>query len=237
MKNLFFAVLIFVFSSFLLCTHSQDNGPKIPVIDVQGSASIRIVPDIMTWYVSVKIDSDDQIEAKKDNDRSVEMILRALKDYGIDNKDIQTGGLKIVKNYQYYGSNIKKFNISNDVWFKLRDISKYDDLTSALIGINDVYINSTNLEYSKSIELREQARNDALLAAKKKAEQMADVLGMAIGKPVLISEEPLYYGYANPFNNVSYETGPSSYGTSTTFREGEVEVEAKVKVVFELISK
>ncbi len=152
-------------------------------------------------------------------------------------KDIQTGGVKITKNYDYYGTKVLKFNVSNDIWFTLNEISRYDEFTSELIVINNLYINSTQLEYSKAIETRILARADALLAAKKKAEEMADVLGQAVGKPILIQEEQgNYYGYSQS-NTLSYEPGYTLTGTGTTFSEGTINVEGKVKVIFELINK
>jgi hypothetical protein len=226
--------IIVVFAGTL---QAQEFPPKPPVIEVQGTAIIKVVPDIMKWSLSIKTDSDNVIDAKNDNDRSVLKVLDLLKDMGVDPKDIQTGGVKISKNYDYLGSKVKKFNVSNDIWFTSNEISRYDEFTSELIVINNLYINSTQLEYSKAIETRVQARADALLAAKKKAEEMADVLGQAVGKPILIQEDPgYYYGYSLS-NTLSYEPGYTSTGTGTTFSEGTINVEAKVKVIFELINK
>lgn len=219
---------------------AQEFQPKPPVIEVHGTATIKVVPDIMKWSLSIRVDSDDAVEAKKECDRSVMKILDLLKEKTIESKDIQTGGLKIIKNYDYYGNKNKKYNVSNDIWFTLNDISRYDEFTSALIVIDDLYINNINLDYTKSIETRIQARSDALLAAKMKAEEMAGVLAQSVGKPILIQEEPAYF-YGNTMSNVmNYETGItgiSSLGIGTTFSEGTINIEARVKVVFELLNK
>lgn len=237
MKKILCYFSMLIITAFANGLQAQENPPKPPVIEVQGTATIKVIPDVMKWSLSIRIDSDDVVEAKKDNDRSVSKILDLLKDKGIDTKDIQTGGVKITKNYEYIGSTVKKYNVSNDIWFTSNNISRYDEFTSALIVIDNLYINSTQLEYSRAIETRVQARTDALLAAKKKAEEMADVLNQAVGKPILIQEEPgYYYGYSLS-NTMSYEPGYSTSGTGTTFSEGTINVEARVKVVFELINK
>lgn len=238
MKNCFFYCSLLLFIVFAGNINAQEFSPRLSTINVQGTATIKVVPDIMKWSVSIRIDSDDVIDAKKDNDRSVLKVLDLLKDMGVDTKDIQTGGIKITKNYDYYGSKVKKFNVSNDIWFTANEISKYDDFTSELIVINNLYINNIQLEYSGARETRVKARNDALLAAKKKAEEMADVLGMAVGKPILIQEDQ-YYSYGNNIlsNSLTYDPGYSTYGTGTTFSEGTISVEAKVNVNFELINK
>lgn len=237
MKYIFCYFSLLTVLAFSGKINAQELLPKPPVIEVQGTATIKVVPDIMKWSISLRVDSDDVIEAKNDNDRSVSKVLDLLKGKGVDPKDIQTGGVKITKNYDYYNKTAKKFNVSNDIWFTSNEISRYDEFTSELIVINNLYINSTQLEYSKAIETRVQARSDALLAAWKKAEDMAGVLGQAVGKPVLIQEEPAYYYGYSMSNVISNEPGYSTYGTSTTFSEGTINVEAKVKVVFELLNK
>jgi len=237
MKNILCCISMVVIIVFAGTLQAQEFPPKPPVIEVQGTAKIKVVPDMMKWSLSIRIDSEDVIDAKKENDRSVIKVLDLLKDKGVDPKDIQTGGVKITKNYDYYGTKVLKFNVSNDIWFTLNEISRYDEFTSELIVINNLYINSTQLEYSKAIETRILARADALLAAKKKAEEMADVLGQAVGKPILIQEEQgNYYGYSQS-NTLSYEPGYTLTGTGTTFSEGTINVEGKVKAIFELINK
>jgi hypothetical protein len=235
MKSIFSCILILVLGGFFPGLISQELPPKPPVIEVSGNAAIKVVPDIMKWSLSIKVDSDDPIQAKKDNDRSVAQVLQILKEKGIEPKDIQTDGIKITKNYDYYGTKVKKYSVSNDIWFTLNNISGYDDFTSELIQIDNLYINSTALEYSKAAEIRIQARTDALLAAKKKAEEMAGVLNLTIGKPLFISEGSANY-YPNPFNTETYAPG-STYSTTSTFREGVINIEATVKVVFELVNK
>jgi uncharacterized protein YggE len=234
MKNIFCCFSILVLAGSFTKLISQEL-PKPPIIEVSGNAAIKVVPDIMKWFLSIKVDSDDPIQAKKDNDKSVAQVIQILKEKGIEPKDMQTGGIKIVKNYDFYGTKVKTYSVSNDIWFTLNNISGYDDFTSELIQIDNLYINSTVLEYSKAAEIRIQARTDALLAAKKKAEEMAEVLGLTIGKPLFISEGSANY-YPNPFNAETYVPG-STYSTTSTFSEGVINVEATVKVVFELTNK
>lgn len=235
MKQLFKAVLIFAVSCFLLNVNAQDSNLKPPVIEVQGDAVIKVVPDLMRWYLSVKVDDDEVAAAKKNNDVSVMKVLELLKEKGVEPKDIQTSGVRISKNNDEYNKTVKKYNVLNEIWFTSKDISKYDEFTSDLIVINNLFINNIMLDYSKSIETRIQARTDAILAAKKKAEEMAGVLGQSIGKPVYISEGAVNY-YPNPFNSVTY-TPESNYSPTSAFSEGTINVEAKVKVIFELINQ
>jgi uncharacterized protein YggE len=208
---------------------------KQPVIDVTGTASISVTPDIMKWTVDIQNDNDNIQEAKTKNDNTIAKVLNIIKSYGIEDKDIKTSGIRMTKRAYIYGQE-KKFSVSNTVWFNLENLAKYDLLTNDLIRIEDVFVTNTNLEYSKVIETRIQARANALKVAKEKAEQMAEVLGMTVGKPVLIQEEPIYeyWGVQNYSQNNVQNYSLNGFTSSQHFSEGIMKIESKVKVVFEL---
>jgi uncharacterized protein len=237
MKNTIKFLIIFSCYLFVSTLYAQNNlQSKSPVIGVTGTSNIKVVPDMMKWALTVKTDADDVVQAKNSVDKSVTKILQILKDKGIDPKDVQTSGIRIAKNYDFPRNNVKEFSATNEIWFMLNDVSRYEEFASALILVDNTYINNTQLDYSKAVETRLQARTDALLAAKLKAEQMAEVLGQTIGKPVFIQESSMSY-YPNPFNSSTYAPTYQNYGTSSTFSEGTINIDARVEVVFELINK
>jgi uncharacterized protein YggE len=97
-----------------------------------------------------------------------------------------------------------------------------------------VYITSTDLESSKAIETRIQARTNALNAAKEKAQKMAEVLGVTIGKPIFISEAPVDYWSPVQSNVNAVQQGSQTSGSTTLFSQGMISIESRVKVVFEI---
>ncbi|MGA2669371.1 MAG: SIMPL domain-containing protein [Ignavibacteria bacterium] len=217
----------------VMTVRSQD---KPPVIEVSGSAVIKVEPDIMNWTLSVVVEMDDVHDAKKSYDRSLEAVLSVLKENGVLSDKIQTSGIRISKNTSTYNSQQKKFTVSGSVWFNTSDILLYDKISEQLVAIDNIFINDINLEYSKAADVRVNARTDALNAAKKKAQEMADVFGQTIGKPLQIQEDT-YTNYPNPFN-VSSDLGTGDYqNQSSLFSKGTINVTAKVKVIFELLSK
>lgn len=226
--TLIIPLIIFSFTNL----YSQE---KPPSIEIYGTAIIKVVPDKMNWNINVQVEMDDVKEAKIQNDKSVSKVLNILEDVGIPSKEIQTGGIKIEKRYRTYSNEEKKYSVTNNIWFTVSNIEKYDLLTEKLIDIDNVYINNIILESTKEIETREQARIDALNAAKDKAEKMANVLGMSIGEPLLIQEVSGYY-YSG-FSNVISDIGTRGItDVESTFSEGTINVEAKVMVVFRLLS-
>ncbi len=223
--------ILFLILSFLVCTtlYSQD---KQKVVEVTGSATIEVQPDIMDWDIRVQDDYDNLKSAVNNNESSVEKILEFLKSQGVKREKILTSGLRVNKNYTYYDSKVKKYTVTNYVWFSVNDINLYQKFADYFVSFDNVYINSTNLTASNEIETRKQARINALNAAKEKAEMMAAVFGKEIGDPLMISEEPVYSYFSNTLNNVYTPGERTESDSGPTFSRGMVTVTAKVKVTF-----
>lgn len=229
-----FVIILLLLSLNITISQEKPLMDRPPAIEVTGTASISVTPDIMKWTVDIQNDNDIVQDAKNKNDNTISKVLNVLKSYGIEDKDIKTSGIRMTKKQYRYGDE-KKFNVSNTVWFTLENIAKYDLLTNDLIKIEDVYITNTTLEYSKVIDTRVQARTNALKVAKEKAIQMAEALGMTIGKPLLIQEEPIYdWGWQNYTQNNVQNFAVDMPNSSQHFSEGIMKIESKVKVVFEM---
>lgn len=232
MKNLILSFALYIL--FLNATGlAQEPIPPIPfsTIQVKGNATVKVVPDIFNWQVNIHVDMDDLQSAKRSCDISTSKVLELLRTINVNSNDIKTSGLMVTKNQPHPpNNNTKRFSVSNSIWFSITDISRYDELTTSLTDIENVYINPVNSDYSKAIEVRRQARVDALKAARQKAEEMADVYGLEIGKALTIVEGQFGW-YPNPFNAVT-QTGETNYNSS--FSSGMINVTAEVTVTFEL---
>jgi uncharacterized protein len=226
----------------LLIIGSINGQDKPPVIEVTGTANIKVVPDLMNWTVDINVEMDNVSDAKTKHDAALKNVLEMVKENGVPSNEIQTSGIRVAKNLdQYgivnqYGTKKMKYTVSSSVWFSITDISNYDKLSEELIATDNVYITNTSLEYSKAPETRVLARTDALNAAKKKALEMAAVFEQTIGKPLQIQEDSNVY-YPNPFNASTDFSSGNYQNSGSLFSQGIINISAKVKVVFELLSK
>lgn len=232
----FFLICILFFLFSYSKSQSQD---KIPSIEVYGNASIKVIPDIISFSLSIESTKDNVLTAKNENDRSVSKVLDVLKDRGVLEKDIQTGGIRIYKNSisDYENKKVNEYTVNNNIWFLLKDVSKYYEITTEIIKIEHVLITNSSFDYSNIIETRKHAREQALIAAKSKAVEMASLLDQDLGKPLTVTEEPVYDYFPSPFNSVTQQGTQNYTSTSYTLQEGTINVTAKVKIIFELISK
>jgi uncharacterized protein YggE len=105
-------------------------------------------------------------------------------------------------------------------------------------GIDGVQFRSTDLRKHK-----DQARLMAVQAAREKAVDMAGALGQKIGRPRTISEQPSNYngwgGWWGYYGNVTAQNavqnaGPAQDATGEVTALGQIRINAKVMVAFEL---
>jgi uncharacterized protein YggE len=209
--------------------YAQDKLQSI--VNVTGEGIVKVTPDQVTIRMSVENSGNDAIELKTINDKAVDGVLQHIKRSGVDAKDVQTQYVTLNKRYDY-NTKTYSFQATQTITVLLRDLTKYDALISGLMqrGINR--IDGISFGSSNSVKLQSQARKKAIADAKTKAEEYASVLNQKIGKAIQISEQA---SYSPPIS--LYRTDAmimSSEGGGETLAVGEMEITAKIQVVFEL---
>lgn len=201
------------------------------ILNVTGEGIVKVVPDQVTIRMSVENRGDDPIALKTLNDKAVDGVLQHIKNSGVEAKDVQTQYVTLNKRYDY-NTKTYSFQASQTITVLLKDLKKYDVLISGLMQREINRIDWIYFGSSKSDELQSQARKKAISNAKMKAEEYAIVLNQKIGKAIQINEQgsntppmPMYRTEAMMM---------SSYGGGETLAVGEMEITAKIQVIFEL---
>jgi uncharacterized protein YggE len=121
-------------------------------------------------------------------------VLLALKGAGIGEKDFQTSRLSLqpesAPNRTPPGApTIVGYRASNHVTVRLHDVTRVANVIDTLVaaGAND--IGGINFSVSNASKLLDDAREQAIADARRKAEIYAKAAGVALGAPVSISEE------------------------------------------------
>jgi uncharacterized protein YggE len=185
-------------SLFVFSTHqaiAKDKRP--PVIAVSGSGSMSIAPDMAIMSFGVLKEAKTAREALDQNNKAMSDIFKAMKENGIEDKDMQTSGFSIQPRYFYpkpkangeqKPPSIIGYMVSNNVTLRIRDLEKVGSILdlSVTLGINSGgNIQFTNEDASEAIK---QARIKAVKDAKSKAETLVETAGAKLGKIVSINE-------------------------------------------------
>ena len=155
---------------------AQQTNSNVGGITVIGQGTAYGQPDQATVIVGVESFAPTVQEATTQNQTTLDNVMAALEAAGIAAEDIQTTNYSLYAE-QIYGEKgpegIAGYRISNQVNVKIRDVAVVGDVLGAVTeaGANAIY-----------------GINFAVADARKRAESLAELGGVALGDVVIISE-------------------------------------------------
>lgn len=212
---------------------AQDQkAQQIPQISVTGEGKIKVVPDQGVISLGVENTGKDAAEVKKLNDVIVDKVIKYIKQNNIPASDFQTTNVSLYKNYDYEK---KKYNFvaNQTITITLKDLKKYNEFMMGISDTGVTTIHGVEFKSSKLADYESEARKNAMLNAKKKAEDYVSVVNQKVGKALLISDNT-YIQMPTPMFK-GREMAMASDGGSMpreTLAIGEIEITATVQVSF-----
>jgi uncharacterized protein len=169
---------------------AQDMPPA--AISVTGEAMVSVPPDLAVVDGGVSSEAKTAREASEANNAAMAKVLAALKGAGIDAKDIQTSRLSLQLQSapnRTGPSAVAGYRASNRVTIRVRDVAKVANVIDTLVGAGANEIGGINFMVSQASKLLDEAREQAVADARRKAEIYAKAAGVTLGAPLSISEE------------------------------------------------
>jgi uncharacterized protein len=198
MKKLFIFLMVSC-SAFL---YSQEHQR---FIDVNGTSELDLPADQINITIQIRTVDYSIERSKKSNNKHLDELLGALKDAGINSKEIQVSPITLGKNYEYIERERKHKGYFTEVWVSvlLKDLSKYFDLINDLSSNNVFEIVNSNYCISDYETQHKAAYEKALKAAKEKAEYMSKALGVNLGEVLEIEENDNWQSRSLASNTIS----------------------------------
>jgi len=162
------------------------------VISVTGEATVSVAPDLAQIDGGVTSEAKTAREASDANNAAMGRVLLALKGAGIEEKDFQTSRLSLQPQSapnRTGPSAIVGYRASNRVTIRLRDVTKVANVIDTLVGAGANDIGGINFMVSAASKLLDEAREQAIADARRKAEIYAKAAGVTLGAALSISEE------------------------------------------------
>lgn len=168
---------------------APDNPRQVTVV---GNGQVKGVPDTLTADVSIEASAPDVTTATNQTNDRQKSVLNALNASGIDAKDISTTGVSLQPQYGTDGSTISGYRASNSIQITIRKLDTASQVLANVIsaGGDATRINSVSYSIEDDSKLVSDARARAFNDAKERAQQYAELSGLALGKILLISESP-----------------------------------------------
>lgn len=214
-------------------------------------------PDMAVFTAGVTTQGKTAAAALGDNSRAMTQVIAALKRAGIAERDVQTSNLSI--NPVYSNPNreamlaaqargqpfvpvsqvpqIVGYQASNNVSVRQRDLVNFGKVIDTLAAAGANQINGPSFQMEDQQPALDEARLDAIKAARARAELYANATGLRIVRILSISEGGGYYG-PPPVVFAAAERGggppPPPPPPPAPVQAGELQMTANVTVLYEL---
>src|SRR5450432_2071549 len=232
MKHLAIAALMLL-SAFSALAEEK---PTPNLVRVTGTSEVKVVPDQGVISIGVEKENASAMAAKHAADSAARNLLTTLRANGLDAKDMATTFLSLQPRTTYVKHvRVSTFVAEQTLSVTVRDISKLDSLLEALVKVGGNRIDSIQYEVSEPRKYRDQAREMAVIAAKEKAQALANALGQQIGKAFSV-DEAQDFSSLHSYNSASYGFDSNKVRSrEPATAPGERSVTASVTIAFELI--
>jgi uncharacterized protein len=167
------------------------NSAQIRSLSANGQGQVFLTPDIAYIFIGVHSQNQNVSDALKDNNGKAQAIADALKNQGIDPKDIQTSSFNVFPQQQYgpQGETTGELTyvVDNTVNVTVRDLTKLGQLLDTVIGSGANSINGIQFDVKDKQQALVQARQLAIDNAKKQADEIAKASGVQLGAVTNVS--------------------------------------------------
>ena len=237
-----FITIFLLFSP--LTTFANSSVPANRHISVQGTAEVLAKPDMAEVSFEVISFKDKSLDAKRDVDDRVNLLLKGLSKYGVKETDVFASSLLTHNDDDIFnvesGTAINAgYVATRTLKVTLRDIEKVNDFIDFALSVKINEVTNIELMSSKAAQLEAEATQGAIENAIVKASELAKAFGAELGEIYSINSNSnrSSYGYgADSFERIVV-TG--SKVTRNPFGQGKylqetITFESSINVVFDL---
>ena len=216
-------------------------------INVSGTGDAVSIPDIATFSFSVTETGKTVALAQAAMTTKVNAAIKAVKDGGVADKDIQTTSYSINPHYEYQSSIctanscppsrsiLTGYDVSESVQVKIRDLAKAGALFTTIGGLGVQNVNGLTFSVDKPDSVNAEARAKAITDAQSKANELAKQLGVHLVRIVSFSENnnrpgPIMYG----LGMMKTDSVASAPAVAPEIATGEQKVTDTVEITYEI---
>ena len=225
-------------------------------IMVSGHGEMSSVPDIATFTFSIVADKATVANAQTEATAKANAALAYIKSAGVADKDIQTSGYSINPQYEYQNAVcptpqniqagespsgsisycppgrqvIKGYEVRQSTTLKVRDTKKAGELLAGVGEKGATEVSGLQFTFDDPTGVQEQARNKAIIEAKKKADILARQLGVSLVRVVAFAENG-----SSPMPMMAYNlAADSKAGQAPQISTGENKLQSDVSITYEI---
>ena len=168
------------------------EGGKMPrIISLSGHGEVRATPDLAYVTSGVVTQGATAAEALAANTKAMTDLFAALKESGIEDRDVQTSNFSVQPRYDFSNNQAPKmvgYEVSNNVTVTLRKVDTLGTLLDRMVQSGSNQISGISFDVSKPEDAMDEARKLATEDATRKAKVYAKAMGIELGNVMQVSE-------------------------------------------------
>jgi len=188
------AALVILLGSVTVAAHpSTDQEASPQTLTVSGVGEASGVPDIATIQLGVEVQNPDPAQALSEANSAIQQVENALQSNGVSQDHIQTANFNMWSSQD--NSTSQGSNATSQTSYHVQDIlsvtttiDQAGNLIDAAVAAGANNINGLSFGLADPATLIQQARAQAVTDAQMRAEEIAQMMGVTLGKPVSINE-------------------------------------------------
>lgn len=173
-----------------MTTTPTTTTPTARTITSTGTGHVAAVPDVITVRIGVETRSETVSEALDQSAQRMSAVLEALRDRGVEDRDLQTSELSLSPTYGDEGTTVTGYQARNVVTARLRNVGGAGATIDAAVQAagDAARLEGVTFSVADDQALLAEARRLAVEDAQDKAGQLADAAGVPLGMLISISE-------------------------------------------------
>lgn len=210
--------------------NAQSNGMPQGIL-VSGEGRVSAPPDIALLNLGVSAKASSMAQAMSQAQDAANKVINSLKGNGVQDRDIQTSQFSAYAEYDFRNGQqiLTGYRVTHILSVKVRNMDRIgkviDDAAAA--GGDTFQAQGISFTIDDPTPQREQAREKAVADARAKAEQLARLTGVGLGRPIMISESisaapPIPIAAPRAMESVA----------ATPIQAGELEVIVNVQITY-----
>ena len=212
---------------------ADDHEPQKRTVTIQGKGSVKAAPDKVSVSAGVESQAPTAKDALAKNTAAMTRVVEALKEGGIDPKDIQTTNFSVSPRYDNRDdgkpARIIGYSVSNAVFVTTHDIGKLGTILDQLVTAGANSIGGISFDIDKPDDKQNEARKLAMADAMAKAKLYVEAAGAELGPVMTITEQG---GYVP--RSMGAPMVQAAAGKPVPIEPGTESVDIEVQVTWEL---
>jgi uncharacterized protein YggE len=211
-----------------------DDADSIRTITVSGQGEAAGSPDRATINAGVQTLASTAIESSRDNQAIIARIMQALGKEDIEDKDIQTADYSVWPEQQRDPrgdgeTTITGYRVNNTVRVTVRDIQRLGEILAAVTNAGANSIHGINFSVEDTAALEARSRAIAMEDARTRAESLAELADVKLGKVLTIS---MASGGGYPMPMVGARMAMDEFNSAPAIAAGQLSVAVQVQVTY-----